>query len=213
MIEIIVTTVIMATVISVTWPGYRRMMEQGRSREAIANLQIIYKAQKAYFAKHGGYYPFGPRVGDANGDGNVTGADEPYFPGNGVYIGVEPAKDFDNDGDVDGSEGCMGFEGMPDGTYVSDYSVWCNHFGIQNAGANSSRISIGSAGDGNNKAVLEHDLGIDLDTTNYNLITVTSTRTSATNNSFTAQARRSAAAGAKSFTINQTGTITESGSY
>ncbi len=122
--EILIAIVVLGVLAGLALPNYFRTVEQARSNEAVANLNIIRMGERIYRLNNGRYWP------------------------------------------------------NPDGT-------------------------------DNTLATINSTLNIELNTTYYNTLSVTSTSTGA---AFTATASRGNT-GAKQFTIDQNGAITESGTY
>ena len=65
--ELLISTVIFGLVSSVAVPSYYKMIEQGRSAEAKANLKAIYMAQSVYRLKNGQFWnPGVTNIGTVN---------------------------------------------------------------------------------------------------------------------------------------------------
>ena len=62
--EITVTLVILGVLVGLAMPSYRNTVEQSRSNEARANLNIIFMAERIYFLNTNQCYP--PGATDAN---------------------------------------------------------------------------------------------------------------------------------------------------
>lgn len=57
--EILVTITIIGILAGIAIPVYTGSVEEARSAEALANINMVHAAQRMYFANNGEYYPAG----------------------------------------------------------------------------------------------------------------------------------------------------------
>lgn len=66
LIELIVVVVVIGILASISFAQYTKATERARDEEAKTALRLIKAAEKSYFLKHSGYYPFTGEESDIN---------------------------------------------------------------------------------------------------------------------------------------------------
>ena len=61
--ELLITITILGVIAALAGPYYFKTIEQARSREALAHLYTIHRAEKVYQVSNGQYWPIGPGGG------------------------------------------------------------------------------------------------------------------------------------------------------